>query len=1467
MNKKKFTFIALIVVVIFSLSLCLLAACNNDDSSSSDDSNSTSTIEATEGLLISNGDFKVTGSTSTYPSAATDWSGAKMYSSGSYDDDVVAGVVSLDKSKYDSNKSKWNDKEDTVYQLLTAGNRYDNDEVKNALMVYMPEKGTDLGVEKAEYGPTAYGYTSKSFTLDKNTYYKLTVDVLTYNIKADMAENDAKYDRKPGARIYVSSNTYAEFDGINTNGLWETYTIYVETASNSSYSLSVMLGLGNYSSSYTKGLTTGYAFFDNLTLEELEDTDTKTAEEQYAEAVAQEASDNSNTQTTTLKVNNGRFEFGTGTLSSSSVPNGWSLVTGNSGENDPAPTSRGYNAVIDASKFETNYSNYSSTYYIKSNADTTNSYTFADNLEAIKASLPTLPSGTIGNKIYMLSQQLMTAQGIKSSRTITFEKNTIYALSINVYTYGVHGGGVSLILEGKDGKDIVIKGISKSASDDVVIGNRKIDPSNNSYEAGTVDGASTNGWTTYTFYVQGNQFKDYSYNMSIWLGTDGTSSNNKIDYTRYTSSSSSADVTYDANGTFANGWVFIDELKLEKTAYDSISLIPNAYLAGADNTLDVSIAGNQDETAVAVNLRTENLFDTNAGATNGNNLTITNTTAGSSIEGTTATVYGTPNGWTTDFDKTDDETPLIDGVITDGIVSIESEDLYKQSFANSAFVGQYPGMPYDIETQTAYLLSASQNSQYNVTTAPFTVKANGYYRVSMWVKTIDVKSTSGAYVYLLNNDDEDATLSSFTAINTKEFDKYTNDWCELTFYVHGAIDKDTTVSLKLALGTGNRFAANTISSGSVYFANTNMTQIDYDAFSGATTGTYVKSVDLAKSTKYTFTNGDFDTYDQTDDKLDPTKALNEQEVAAQPSSWSISDSKLEMNDSTSSLVAGVIALNDEHKEGFDGLYFNGSAQTTAVLPAIDFSSFYGDETTNSTYLSSENLDTINAPNMLVLASTNTDKYAVGYTSNSFSLSANNRYVLSVYVKTVGATNASVFLTGETSTSAESSNYFKISNSANSDWTKYSYYVEVGSASVSLKLNVWLGYDVDHVEVEGDNDNAKAENAKSSGAVFFDHVVLNTIDEEKYDDAVSGETTKKISFLTDSFDALSGTIDSRNQLSTANGWSGSADKNQTASNTKHGVIYADGNYLETDTDGYVKILGNQTTLDEQTYTQEEIDAAKADPANAGKSDDEIIEIVKKQNFDKMRADSFMPVDELAAHSGKQMLIINNMKDSAYTYTSTSKTLTKNSLYKVSLWVRTYALSEGEEDGAYVELYLGDADEDDKPFIFKAIKADAWTEYVFYVQTLDDDVKSVTLKLGLGKHYDLPEGADKDAVVPSLTSGYAMFDDVTVETVEEEFESITETSTRLKREVSLDSEGDADKDEESGETEEPTFNLEYLAWMIPTIVLGVLIIVVLIVFAVKKLKKPVKKAVDKAKANATSTNESVDKKRSTYDSNRE
>ena len=129
-----------------------------------------------------------------------------------------------------------------------------------------------------------------------------------------------------------------------------------------------------------------------------------------------------------------------------------------------------------------------------------------------------------------------------------------------MYTYDVHGAGVTLTLSG-EGKDISIKGISSN-------------PSSTEYNAGLPDfdlnNGTNGGWTTYTFYIEGNDYKDYSYTMTLWLGTGGKYDNNAYTYENWESSSKKSNkeyTTYLGNGTFSTGWAFFDEVNLEEISH------------------------------------------------------------------------------------------------------------------------------------------------------------------------------------------------------------------------------------------------------------------------------------------------------------------------------------------------------------------------------------------------------------------------------------------------------------------------------------------------------------------------------------------------------------------------------------------------------------------------------------------------------------------------------------------------------------------------------------------------------------------------------------------------------------------------------------------------------------------------------------------------------------------------------------
>ena len=1469
MNKKKFTVLALLLIALVVLSSAMFVACNNNDNGKTDAADKT--IEATKDLLLTNGDFKVVDtSKKTYPRTVTSWTGGKSYSSGKYNDDVTTGVISLDKSDYDANKSAWNDSDDSLYNALVAGGRYgDDDKIKNALMIYMPKQSEKDG--KKINGPTAYGYTSASFTIAKGGYYKLSVDVLTKDIEGE----SKKLNSTPGARIYLSSNAYAEFDAIDTKGEWKTYEILIEGSSSSSSTLTVMFALGKYSASYTTGLTTGYAVFDNVTLTALENKENKNyGAEQFQSAVDKEKANDSFTRTASLRVSNGRFDFGTTSISSSGTPNGWSLVTGNSGKNDSAPSSLGYNSIIDVKDFADNYSKFSTTYYLKSSSsDKKEDYVPAQALkdlgnEELENSIVNLPVGSVGSKVFMLSQQLMTAQGIKSSRTINIEKNKTYALSVNVYTFGVHGAGASLILSGNDGKDIVIKGISSNPLDKVLIGGQEIDK--DSYNTGAVDqGVTTNGWKTYTFYIKGNQFKDFSYNMTIWLGTDGTSDNTAVEYKNW--GSDKTQTTYKANGTFSNGWLFVDELNLrEFTQNDTIPATKT--LNDGTQTLDLTKAGISDYDAIVVDLASENMapFDR----------MLSDTTGSPSQEGITLIdgSNGIPKDWTSDYDLTDSKNPIAKGLVSEGVVTLTENEL-----------------PYNTANHNAYQIKANSDSRYEISTQTFKIEKNKFYRISVWVKTIDVKETSGAYVYLIKkgtDGKDDTTLTTFSQINTNGntkssdpflagFDPYLNNWCELSVYIKGNEKEDTTVSLKFALGTGDRWSSSTLTSGSMFVANVNGAVVSQSVYDAASTGTYVKTADLASSSStYTFTNGAFDEYDAKDDNLEEGKTLSEQQHAATPTSWSFSDKTLNPNSSDSNLVAGTIALNTS-----DNKSFSHSAQTSAVFPHVPSSIFdklYGD-------FYDENTDLGSYPGskaQLLAIGTNDDdgksKYAAGFTSNSKTLSANGYYTLSVYANTIGATTFSISLTGETSVDgASDSNAFVVTNAnktgAANGWTKYTFYIRTGQSSVSVKVNLWLGQDSKY-------DTALTEdNAKSGGIVLFDNVVFNTIDEEKYNAAKSSDTNHKISFLTDSFDSLSSTVESRKSLTTPTGWSGTVSGTASSKSTLSGILFAGGrngaNYeYETElVDGtlYARVLGADYTVDsdEATPTAEEIEAAKKDEKYADVKDDEaaLVARLKEEKVIKLKKSNWIPVSELYAKGGNQMLVINNTVKSAYTYTSSSFTLKEASFYEVSVYVKTYGMSSDDEiSGANIELYLGSANESDKPFSFTAIKQGEWTKYTFVVKTMDDDVTSVTVKLSLGTYES--ETVDGETTVTGITSGYAMFDDITVKTITEtEYDqSVTDSASNANikyRQVSNETKGSGDDDNNGGnETPNKTFNTEALWWMVPTIVLAVLIIVVLIVFVVRKVRKPVAKKKEKKAASPIET-PSLDAKHDKYDENKE
>ncbi len=107
-----------------------------------------------------------------------------------------------------------------------------------------------------------YAYTSKATqNFNAQSYYKISVNILTRNIAQTDKEDGVDY----GASFGITKAENVVFKGINTNGLWKTYTIYfcpeAETAD-----AAVVLALGA-----TGEATSGDVLFDNLVVESIDE--------------------------------------------------------------------------------------------------------------------------------------------------------------------------------------------------------------------------------------------------------------------------------------------------------------------------------------------------------------------------------------------------------------------------------------------------------------------------------------------------------------------------------------------------------------------------------------------------------------------------------------------------------------------------------------------------------------------------------------------------------------------------------------------------------------------------------------------------------------------------------------------------------------------------------------------------------------------------------------------------------------------------------------------------------------------------------------------------------------------------------------------------------------------------------------------------------------------------------------------
>lgn len=184
------------------------------------------------------------------------------------------------------------DYEDVQYLKEDVGNdfrRYSgaNEDETNVLMIH------NLATSNSIVGTAQYYTSSTTITLAAGTAAHLSVWVRTDNLyHYDSTDTDnpnvsgLEVSQRAGAYIGVTNTVggtsldQMQIKNINTNGGWEQYTVYIRANTYATTTFSVVLGLGQGSSSDRYESVNGYAFFDDLTCEIISAADYETAVEE-----------------------------------------------------------------------------------------------------------------------------------------------------------------------------------------------------------------------------------------------------------------------------------------------------------------------------------------------------------------------------------------------------------------------------------------------------------------------------------------------------------------------------------------------------------------------------------------------------------------------------------------------------------------------------------------------------------------------------------------------------------------------------------------------------------------------------------------------------------------------------------------------------------------------------------------------------------------------------------------------------------------------------------------------------------------------------------------------------------------------------------------------------------------------------------------------------------------------------------
>lgn len=755
------------------------------------------------------------------------------------------------------------------------------------------------------------------------------------------------------------------------------------------------------------------------------------------------------------------------------------------------------------------------------------------------------------------------------------------------------------------------------------------------------------------------------------------------------------------------------------------------------------------------------------------------------------------------------------------------------------------GEEFSADDKTPYVSSifSARNRKFTsakATLAKFQAKAtlqkDTYYRFSVWVRTVDVPSTSGVVLTVYDGDKDTNSaakaIATFAAVTTDkdlaDSSSSLNGYRELVCYFHTASLQNQDVTFEISLGSGGAFTSSTLFSGTAYIANASLVETDYTKYNGASaSGTYEKKYDWYETlSSETFTNGQFQKYNYSDTKFFKDGGVNEKGEFQStsfgvPSGWTLKGEK-------DKAVAGIVDVNREN------LLNNLATKigiTAEVLKAVPVDANDKPVETFGIYAGGNSYLLINSADVEGLAK---ESVRVGYVSNSFTLNANSYYKISVMVKVING-QASVYLMtdnniAETNVDSKFENIGASTGVMTGGWKRYTFYVKTGFSSISATLGLYLGGQdkdialTDANMVLADGLNGKyVKKAANEYEVYNKNTHKDATETYNYKDSAKGGTVLFDYVIKEDIS------ESVYNAKTASATASAADE------------YEETKRVEMNLDSF----GLATTPDENKPTS---------PKGWTKTS-----LTKDTDTEQLQSGVIYSTD-YKAHSGESCLIIPYLSTAgASYYASDAKTLTKDGFYKISVWAK---LSEGHTGKAYITLVATNYGENSKYVDYASqtieVNSTDWKEYVFFIKAPSSDTKidkygenakdlSLKIRLGFG------ESADNKA------SGYVLFDDVLIEKLDvkaDEFDkhvndfkaahadltvnTVKYSAIDKEEETTPDKEPDKENNKDSGKN----FN-----WVIFTsVAFGAIVVIAVAAFFIKKYlpkHKEGKQQVDKKK----------------------